>query len=217
MTYSLVVGAAPEAGEEGFYRALLTDAAFVVAADAAGEWCVALDRVPDVIVGDFDSSDLGARDRLAALGAEVIAFPQDKDETDLELAADVACARCTAPIVFTAAFSRRLDHTLAALGALTRAGSGARVLEPHWSAFVCAPGADLNLDPPEGTVVSVIATGDAAGVTVSGMKWPLEGATLAPLSGLGVSNRACGGTVCVSTQAGTLIVFVQGEVDGAIY
>lgn len=209
MRYALVVGAAPLAQEEDFYRALIDRAAFVVAADAAGEWCVGLGRVPDVALGDFDSALPGARERLASLGAEVLSFPREKDETDLELAIDVARRRFDTPIVLTAAYSGLLDHTLAALGALMRAGDGASVQEPGWTGYVVAPNKPLHIRVGSGTTFSVLAVGEATGVEVSGAIWPLVAATLAPLSGHGVSNVTSGDELVVSVREGALIVLIR--------
>jgi thiamine pyrophosphokinase len=209
MTFTLVAGAAPLPDEDAFYRALVGEASFVVAADAAGEWCASLGRVPDVALGDFDSALPGARDRLAAMGAEVISFPREKDETDLELAIDVARRRFRGPIVLTAAYSGLLDHTLAALGALMRAGDGASVREPGWSGHLVVPGHPLRVRVDRGTTFSVLAVGEAEGVDVSGAKWPLVGATLPPLSGRGVSNVTSGDELVASVREGALIVLIR--------
>jgi thiamine pyrophosphokinase len=217
MTYTLVVGAAPADGAENFYRRLLDSATLVVAADAAGEWCSGLGRTPDLVVGDFDSALPGAEARLAASGSEVVRFPADKDVTDLELAITAAKDRDAGPIVVTAAFSRRLDHTLAAVGALVRAGAGARACEPGWSAWVCGPGNPVELDAPAGATFSVLGVGDATGVSVSGAAWPLKGEPLPALSGRGVSNLAAGGPLRVSVESGTLVVFLTDGRASGIY
>jgi thiamine pyrophosphokinase len=216
MTFTLIVGAAPLPDEAAFYRTLLAEADSVVAADAAGEWCVDLGRVPDVAVGDFDSALPGAGERLAALGAEVLTFPSEKDETDLELAIDVARSRFPGPLVLTAAYSGLLDHTLAALGALMRAGGDASVLEPDWSGHVVTPDRRIVLRQPRGTTFSVLAVGEARGVGVSGAQWPLVAKTLVPLSGHGVSNVTSGDELAVSVEDGALIVLIR-HVSGAPY
>lgn len=217
MSYTLVVGAAPVEGEEEFYRGLLGGALSVVAADAAGEWCTALGRTPDLVVGDFDSALPGAEARLVAAGSEVARFPADKDATDLELAIRAAQDRYAKPIVVTASFSRRVDHTLAALGALVRAGAGARILEPGWTAAVCGAASPVVLDAPAGATFSVIAIGDATGVNVTGAAWPLADEPLAALSGRGVSNLADGGPLCVSVGSGTLVIILMAEPASGIY
>jgi thiamine pyrophosphokinase len=218
MTYTLVVGAAPVEGAEEFYRGLMSEAAFVVAADGGGEWCVALGRVPDVVVGDFDSAHPGAALRLSDAGADVRAYPRDKDLTDLELAVGAATEQTGGPVVITAAFTGRLDHTLAALGALAAAGPHAAAVEPGWTAYACTPATPLEIDASRGDLVSILSVGRSAGVSVSGTAWPLSDACLAPLSGHGVSNMALGGRVSVAIEAGMLIVIVQrDDTSSAIY
>lgn len=208
MSGALVVGAAPAPDAGGFYRRLVAEAAAVVAADAAGEWCVALGRVPDVAAGDFDSAAPGAVERLRAAGAEVVEAEADKDESDLDIAVAAALGRFGPPLTLTAAFSGRMDHTLASFGALVRAGAGARVREPGWSAWAVHPGSPVKVVLDAGAVFGVLAPAGAAGVTVTGARWPLAAARLEPLSSLGVSNEADGGLVAVSCEDGVVLVVV---------
>lgn len=210
MTHTLIVGAAPLPGHEPFYRELLAASAHVVAADAAGEWCIALGRVPDAVIGDFDGSQEGAQDRLEALGALVEVHLAEKDATDLELAIAYARSIWDVPVVLTAAFTSRVDHTLAAFGALTRAGDEASVREPGWTASVCRESHPVRLDLPPGTTVSVLSLSTDARVTVGGAFWPLDDAAVPIMSGLGVSNRASGGAFTVTATNGIVVVMVQG-------
>lgn len=206
MTFALVVGAAPVAGQEDFYRSLLISASAVVAADAAGEWCAALGRLPDAMVGDFDSADTNEVARLEALGVIVERHPADKDATDLELAVAFARRCWPFPVCLTAAFSARLDHTLAALGLATRAGDGAWIAEPTWRAWVCTPSRPLSLELPYGSVYSVIALEPCEGVYARGGRWELLDTSLAPLSGHGISNEARGGELRIRVRSGHLLV-----------
>jgi thiamine pyrophosphokinase len=219
MSGALVVGAAPASGAAAlaYYRRLLAGAPAIVAADAAGEWCVGLGRAPDLVVGDFDSAQPGASERLAAAGSLIEQHSEAKDETDLDLAITAALRRFGPPAVLTAAFSERLDHTLAAVGSLLRAGVGARALEPFWSASPVHPGHPLALDIEAGTVVSLVAPGGAAGVTITGVRWELHDARLTSLSGLGISNAASGGRVSVSCAHGGLVLFVTNTPDRGGY
>ena len=71
---------------------------------------------PDIVLGDFDSLDPATLERLRSDGASILAFPADKDQTDLEIAFDVARERRATTVTLTAASTGRLDHTLGALG-----------------------------------------------------------------------------------------------------
>jgi len=205
----LVVGAAPSAHSDAFYRELLASAPTVVAADAAGEWCARLGRVPDVVVGDFDSAGHGAADRLERLGARVERHPEDKDVTDLELAVAVARERWALPVCLTAAFTDRFDHSLAALGLVLRAGAGARIVEPSWRAWPCMAGAPLRLDLARGATYSLLALERCEGVEAMGGEWGLHDTTLEPLSGRGVSNVATGAEIRISVRSGSLLVIAN--------
>lgn len=209
MSITLVVGAAPVAGEDAFYRDLLAGAAHVVAADGAAEWCVSLGRLPDVAIGDFDSAEQGAPRRLRALGCEVVEHSPDKDETDLDLAVQEALRRFGGPVEITAAFTLRLDHTLAAFGTLLDAGPGAHAVDPGWRATIAMAHRAVTIHLAPGAPFSVLSLGEATGVDIVGARWPLVGSALSPFSGRGISNEAGGGAVTVRCASGALLVIVH--------
>jgi thiamine pyrophosphokinase len=213
MTRALVVGAVPVAHAEVFYRALLSDCDVVVAADAAGEWCVSLGRVPDIAIGDFDSSAEGAEDRLRAAGASVVRLAQDKDVSDLDAAVNAAIDRGVDALTLTAAFTDRVDHTLGAFGSLARAGArvAARACEPGWMAVAVSPTRPFIANLTAGTRFSVLSPTGVGGVTILGARFPLDACDLRPLSSLGLSNEALGGRVSVRVSEGMLLVVVLAE------
>jgi thiamine pyrophosphokinase len=204
----LVVGAAPADDPRGVYRKLLTSAHAVVAADAAGEWCVGLGRVPDLVVGDFDSARPGAVDRLRDLGVQVIVHPADKDFSDLDLAAMAALERFGGPLTLTAAFSGRFDHTLSSFGTLLRSGAAARAIEPGWSAWAVLPGTPAVIASRPEQPFGVISPAGAGGVVVHGGRWELAGVTLEPLESRAISNEATGSLVTVSCATGSAVALV---------
>jgi len=211
MTTTLVVGAAPADDPGGVYRALLASAHAVVAADAAGEWCVELGRVPDLVVGDFDSARPGAVERLRDLGAQVALHPADKDFSDLDLAATAALERLGGPLTITAAFSGRFDHTLSSFGTLLRSGGRARAVEPGWSAWAVHPGTPAVISTQPGQPFGVLSAAGAGGVVVRGGRWALEGAVLGPLESRAISNEARGCLVTVSCATGTAMVVLTAD------
>jgi thiamine pyrophosphokinase len=191
--------------------------AFIVAADGGLDHARAAELDPAVLVGDLDSiSALGLA--WATEHAEVVSYPIDKPATDTELAIAYAAACQPARILLIAGQGDRLDHAVAALGALgipDLAAVGA--LEAWWGAdqlHVVHGPRTIELDLEPGTTFSVLAThGPATGVTVTGAKWPLEDHALAPLVGLGVSNLADpspGRPVTVAVGAGIVTVVVPG-------
>ncbi len=56
-------------------------------------------------------------------------------------------------------------------------------------------------------LVSLLATGGpAAGVSTTGLRWPLDDAVLEPGSTRGVSNELTGGRATVTVREGSLLV-----------
>jgi thiamine pyrophosphokinase len=191
--------------------------AFVVAADGGLDHARAAGLDPDVLVGDLDSiSAIGLA--WATEHAEVVRHPVDKAATDTELAIGLVATYRPARILLIAGQGDRLDHAVAALGALGApelATVGA--LEAWWGIdqlHVVHGPRSIELDLPRGTTFSVLAMhGPAAGVTVTGARWPLDHHDLAPLVGLGVSNIAepsAPDAVTVAVDEGILTVVVPG-------
>jgi thiamine pyrophosphokinase len=211
--HALVVGASPEPRGERFYTDLLAAADRVFAADAGGEWCVALGRVPDHAVGDFDSAEPGAPDRLRAAGVRVVEYAAAKDESDLDLALAAALADGADGITLTACSGGRLAHALASLGTLLRATglAAADVQEPSFVAWAVQgpPAMQLGISVEPGTLFSVMAVGDATGVSVTGGAFHLADAALPPLSSLGLSNVAVSHYVAVSVRSGRLMLIAE--------
>ncbi len=211
---AMIVGAAPVAGSEALIAGLAKECQLVVAADAAGEWCISAGVVPDIAVGDFDSARPGAEKRLRGAGVRVLRFPAEKDESDLDLAVAAAREAGATRLVFSACTSARLDHTLAALGTVAaNADLHPTVREPHLTAWAVTSTDDgcLALTLPAGTTVSVIAIGEASGVTLDGFMYPLADATLDPLSSRGISNVTTGDSSTVRVGSGTLLVVASGD------
>ncbi|MBN1192474.1 MAG: thiamine diphosphokinase [Coriobacteriia bacterium] len=209
---ALIVGSAPSAGGEAHYSRLITDADLLVAADGGLRLCLAAGRVPDVCVGDFDSASSDDLEQAARSGAEIIRYPAVKDDSDLDLALSVARHLQVASVRLTAAYAGRLDHTLAALGTLVSAiDLHAIADEPRWWAFALSSEstAEVELTEPVGTVLSVIALGESADVSLQGVRYPLEPGTLPPFSSLGLSNVATAPTQRIEILSGVAVVMVN--------
>lgn len=208
---TLIVGSAPSPDSGGFYSRLIRAARFVIAADAGLELCLAADRVPDVCVGDFDSVDPAALEVAGERGARVIRHPAVKDESDLDLAVAVARAHGGA-VTVTAAFTGRLDHTLASLGSLLGAadleGTGR---EPEFTVYGLdeSARATLVLEERGGTVLSLLAPSERAVVSIDGVAYALDHAHLETLSSLGLSNVAVEPTQHIVLHEGQVLVLVN--------
>jgi thiamine pyrophosphokinase len=187
--------------------------AIVLAADGALDHALAAGLLPAGLIGDLDSVSTEGL-AWAQQHATIAQHDPDKDHTDTELALRTAADLDPKRIVLVSGGGDRFDHALAAIGAL---GSPVLTSVPEIDGWwgdqrfhvVHGPG-ELKLELEVGAIVSLLAThGPAIGVTVRGVRWPLDGDDLPALVGHGVSNEVTAEHVTMRLREGVLTVFVH--------
>jgi len=197
---------------------LSRSADLVIAADGGTHHALAVDVVPDVVIGDLDSLSPQEQARLETAGARLIPFSPYKDETDLELALLYAALEGATEIVILAALGGRLDQTVANLLLLAMPeldGLDVRIVDGPQMAFLVrggrdgGDGRDVVIEGQPGDTVSLIPLGgDAVGVTAEGVKWPLQEDTLRFGPARGVSNVLTAKQARVRVREGVLLCVV---------
>lgn len=179
----------------------------VVCADSGVTLALRLGLTVDVVVGDLDSVPSRDLSRVEEAGAEVLRHPADKDQTDLELALEVA-ARDTDLVVVVGGAGGRLDHALANIAALASDALGhTRVRARLGTADVHVVRGHAELDLPVGETVTLLPSGGpAAGVTTSGLHYALDDDELSAWSARGVSNVVADTPVRIDVRDGALLV-----------
>ncbi|WP_156851185.1 thiamine diphosphokinase [Bartonella refiksaydamii] len=169
----------------------------VIAADGGMRHAAALNVIPELWLGDFDSSDQSLIDKYCDVSREV--FPSDKDMTDSALACERALQNGAKRLILCGAFGgERSDHSLSHMTqALVMAEKGIAVLltsgfEEGWPVLP----KPFSYDLPEGCLFSIIGFSDLHGLTLSGVKWPLCDKNVSFGSSLTLSNRICGTFSC---------------------
>lgn len=191
--------------------------AIVIAADGALDHALDAGLQPAALVGDLDSI---SPDGLAWAEehSAIRRFEPDKEHTDTELALATAVGLDPARLTLMSGGGDRIDHTVAAIGALGHPSlTSIPTIDGWWGhqrlAVVHGPGR-AQLELPIGTTVSLLALhGPCGGVSVTGVRWPLDDAELAPMHGLGVSNVVVEPQVDVTVIAGVVTVFVTESTD----
>lgn len=93
-------------------KSLLSRYEYVVACDGGGVYLWNVGFVPDLLVGDFDSVNPEILRSMKENGkTEVIAFPPEKNFTDLELGVELAIQRGYRFVDLYGVTGSRLDHT----------------------------------------------------------------------------------------------------------
>lgn len=164
-----------------------------IAADAGMNHAKTLGITPELWVGDFDS----VTDEIAAEYASVPQnrYPQEKDNTDGELAVAEAIKRGATSLVLAGAFGGRADHAFLHVSlAIRRAKEGMPVVitSGDQEAHPLLPGSrDFDFD--DGTLFSILGYSHLSGVSVMGARWPLDGVEVPFGSSLTLSNEVRGG------------------------
>jgi thiamine pyrophosphokinase len=191
---------------------------WVIAADGGARHALTLGLHVDVLIGDLDSIEPAQAERLRAEGAQVIAHPPGKDETDLELALLQARALGAGEIVVLGAVGSRLDMTLSnVLLLLHPTLRPAQVVLWHGrqTAFVVLPpGSKIPARSGDGVSLIPLA-GDALGVRTQGLAFPLNGETLHLAAARGLSNVATDNRVRFTFNQGALLVVVRPDAGGS--
>ena len=129
----------------------------IVAADGGLDHARAAGLIPDVLVGDLDSVSRAGLD-WATANISVQRHSADKSATDTELALAWAAAMDPERVILVAGRGDRLDHAIAALGALgADALADVPVVEGWWGAdhvLIARPGRPVHVAEPAGTTFS---------------------------------------------------------------
>lgn len=174
----------------------------VLAADGGLTHVQALGLEPDGILGDFDS--------LGYIPPSAKVFPVEKDDTDAMLAVRHGLTQGYRRfLLYGSLDGPRLDHTVAnflTLQFIADHGGQGYLIGIDCIATVIK---NETLRFPAGAegVISVFCMGEPArGVSLSGLKYPLDNGTLTAGVPLGVSNHFTGCPAAVSVRNGSLLV-----------
>jgi thiamine pyrophosphokinase len=209
----VVVGGGGDVGTA--VRSRLPEGAPVIAADSGVDGALALGLTVDVVVGDLDSATPEGLAEAEAAGARIERHPVDKDATDLALALELARSLVTedGEIVVVGVEGGRLDHLLAGILALADPAWGTvRAYLGRATVHVVHGPGQVVVDAAVGQVVTLVPVGgDAAGVSTTGLRFPLRHESLPAATTRGVSHVVEEPGATVALDGGTVLVIVPGE------
>jgi thiamine pyrophosphokinase len=188
---------------------------YVVAADSGYDHAVEFDITVDLLVGDLDSISHSGLAHALKLGVEIDEYPSDKDDTDLELAMRAAIASGASSVAIHGGEGGRLAHLLGI--ALSTSHQGLAEVDVAWHTDTgivraATPQRSVTLSADVGETITLLPVGDAHGVTTSGLRWPLAGATLDRGATRGVSNVAMKDQIHIEVGEGAVLVIQEGTI-----
>ena len=197
--------------EDDLLRYWLTGADLFICADAAGHPYSHLPRIPDVVIGDFDS--LAGRILDGRQGTRFLQV-DDQYTTDSEKALIFAAEQGIEEAVLLGATGWRLDHTIFNCQLLERFAGEIKVCLacPQADVVRLESGAKVSWRLPVGTRFSLLPmAGPVTSVTLEGALYPLLGEDILPGGLASIGNRVSVSPLLISVGEGSLLVAVDRE------
>jgi thiamine pyrophosphokinase len=190
--------------------------ALVIAADSGYDNAKMLGYAErcDFVVGDFDST----KERAFCSRAKIVRVPSEKDETDTQLAINIAIENGADDLYIVGGLSGRLDHTLSNLyliEMLTNCGVSACICDGKNRVRYLKERSSLLVQKSEYKYFGLILTSEKVkGVTVDGAKYPLKNANLERNNpSFAISNEVTENFAMVSIKKGGLFVIESKELS----
>ena len=189
---------------------------YVIAADGGLMYCQVLELEPDLIIGDFDSLDEEFGEAVKVIREncpeKVTTLPSEKDDTDLLAAVKRGLELGYRRFRLYGANGGRLEHTIANIQTL-------KFLKEHDAVGYIMDGNGMILlaqnetvsfrDTMEGYVNVFSMNEKAHGVSIRGLKYELDHATLTNAMPLGISNVFIGVQSDITVEDGILLIIVN--------
>ena len=182
--------------------------ALCIVVDGALETTHRLGMKPDYIVGDFDTVN---QELLEYYDPTIILrHPPEKDQTDTELAVETALKQNCTKLVFLGATGSRLDHSLGnifLLEQLLKCGITAEILNENNRLYLKSHSFSIQKSDAMGDFLSLLPLSETVeGVTLTGVKYPVEQLTFYRERTLGISNEITEEEANVEFSKGIFIV-----------
>lgn len=179
---------------------------FVIAADGGYLFLEQEGIAIDLIVGDFDS--LGQ----VPVHDKVMEFPAEKDDTDMMIAIKEGITRGYEEFIIYGGLGGRLSHSLGniqLLSYLSHQGMRGYLRNKNSQVTVITNG-NLAIAKGKKGYLSIFALeGEAKGVTLKGLKYPLERYMLTSQVPLGISNEFMNQDAEIIVEDGSLCIVFE--------
>jgi thiamine pyrophosphokinase len=176
----------------------------VVAADGGANSARALGLSPHVIIGDLDSVKPST---LRSFRSATVVRVRRQDNTDMEKALDYLRDQGVRRVYLLGATGKRLDMTLANLTVLWHYVPPMEIIVVGTGWYAIPVDGNCRITAPRGTIVSLIPYGPCSGVTLAGLKYPLNDASW-KLGDIAVSNVVKRSAFSVSIRKGRALMVV---------
>lgn len=183
----------------------------IIAVDKGLEALYQLSIVPNHVVGDFDSVSTEILEYYKKNPQIVFHnYNSEKDNTDTDIALELAISLRSSAITIVGALGKRMDHALANIHILKEAleeGIPCEILDEHNRIYLIKNKIKMKKSQTYGKYISLIPlTSTVEGITLTGFKYPLVDDSLAIGKSLGISNEIIEEEATIEIKKGILII-----------
>lgn len=186
-------------------KKILHAADWVIAADGGANSCVRLGRVPNVVVGDFDSITKKNLVNFKKNKFTKVIYDPDQNKTDLELAIKILNKLKPKQATILGVLGDRFDHTLANIITLDKINKKINLKIVAKDHEIHLPAKKIIIKGKIGEIISVIPLTKVKGLTYSGLKWPLKKAKV-DFGWIGIRNQLVGAQAQISLISGKILI-----------
>lgn len=182
---------------------------YIICADGGANHTYNMGIIPNYIIGDLDSIDKNIVDYYKNSSVDFEKFPTKKNETDSELCIYLAKKLNANKIHLIGALGGRIDHTIANINLLYYIKSKGidPVIISEKEEIYIAINEELVINGEVGNIVSIIPiNGDAQGVTLKNLEYPLEDHCMEFSLPLGISNVMTDNKCIIKVDDGSLLI-----------
>jgi thiamine pyrophosphokinase len=187
----------------------IASADLVIAADQGAATALQYGCTPAFVVGDFDSLAVLPLQKLQARGSHIIRAAVEKNETDSELAIQLAIEQGATIITLLGGLGgARFDHTMGNIMLLAGFEQiPIRIVDGPSTCWLLRGPGHANIEGEQGDLLSLLPlTGDVTGIQTQGLYYPLHKETLHFGKPRGVSNVLTEQQAEVSCEQGLLLL-----------
>lgn len=193
---------------------------YIIAVDGGLSYCGILAVEPDMIIGDFDSVSEQEKLAIESLKEEIperiMELPAEKDDTDMMAALKHGLELGYQEFRIYAGTGGRLEHTFANIQALLylKNHDATGYLVDGTGMILVLQNEAIHLNKDLEGYLSLFSLGkEAKGVTIQGMKYPLNNYTMTNDFPIGISNEFIGEEAVISVEDGELVCMVSYCMD----
>ncbi|MDF2883384.1 MAG: hypothetical protein K0R54_3941 [Clostridiaceae bacterium] len=202
-----------KAPSDAILKSEIENSDIIICADSGAD-CLYLNKiVPNYLIGDFDSIDLGILEYFKNSSCEIIKYPSKKDFTDTFLAVDKAIQLNATEIILLGCTGSRIDHFIGNINILNYClNQDIKAVLKDDNNEVFLKRESFILKNYGYKYFSLLAfSGTVFGLTLNNAKYQLDNYNLSIGDSLTISNEFIGESANIKFNSGTIVVILSKD------